>query len=174
VHVDCTSFWKQPALKRGKTSRRISLRLQIAAIAALALAASCAGDRGGSDVKNTASAMVATETAEPSQETYALGSTVSASGAVPKEASGETFIQGGPVFLSINVDGASIDHQVEVQWVAPNGRALRHEERLVPRSADFVAFTTGSTDDWPVGQHRAIVVIDGRKVTEKRFVLTTA
>ena len=150
------------------------MRLQIAAIAALALAAGCAGDRGVNDVKKTESAMVVADTAEPSQETYALGSTVSASGAVPKDASGETFIQGGPVFLSINVDGASIDHEVEVQWVAPNGRALRQEQRRVPRSADFVAFTTGSTDGWPVGQHRAIVVIDGRKVTEKRFLLTTA
>ena len=149
------------------------MRLQIAAIAALAVAASCAGDRGVNDVKKAQSAMVA-DTTPASQETYALGSTVNAAGAVPKDASGETFIQGGPVFLSINVDASSIDHEVEVQWVAPNGHPLRQEQRRVPRSADFVAFTTGGTGNWPVGEHRAIVLIDGRKVTEKVFQLTAA
>jgi hypothetical protein len=155
------------------------LRLHIAAIAALAIAAGCAGDRGVNEVKSQQMSVV-TETAEPSQasepskETFALGSAVTAAGAVPQDAASETFIHGGPIYLSINVESASRDQKVEVHWIAPDGSALRSEERAVPRSANYVAFTTGATAAWPTGEHRAVVMIDGRKVSEKPFTLQSA
>jgi hypothetical protein len=106
-----------------------------------------------------------------SRDPYALGSTVDGAGAIPEDAEGETFVHGGPVFLSVHIDGSSTDQAVQVDWVGPNGKILRHEERAVDRSASWAAFSSGTTISWPAGEHHAVVRINGRKVSEKAFTL---
>lgn len=159
------------------------MRLLIAAIAALSLAAGCARDGGVSEAKRQQQASAraastaetaATDTTGRSQETFALGSAVDFAGAMPANSTGDSFVHGGPVYLSINVASASNGQMIEVQWVAPDGRALHREQRQIPQHAQYAAFTSGTTSSWPEGQHRAVVLIDGRKVTEKAFILTHA
>ena len=145
------------------------MRSGIALAAFLLFAAACGVDRGSGKTTN---ATVATASAEePSPETFALGTAVSASGAVPQQASGETFLRGGEVFLSVNVQSASTDQTIEVKWIDPNGRVLRHDARRAEQGALYVPFSSGATSRWPRGPHRAVILIDGRTVSEKQFAV---
>lgn len=138
------------------------------ALAALALLLTigCGAERSRVRTSN-ASVGVAEET--PSPETFALGTEVSATGAVPQQAAGETFIRGGEVYLSVDVSGASSEQTIEVKWLDPEGRVLRHDARRAPQGTRHVPFSSGQTRFWPRGEHRAVVLIDGRTVTEKQF-----
>lgn len=107
----------------------------------------------------------------PAPETFALGTAVNASGAVPQEAAGETFLRGGEVYLSVNVQSASTEQTIEVKWIDPEGRVLRRDARHAELGARYVPFSSGGTAQWPVGPHRAVVLIDGRTVSEKTFAV---
>jgi hypothetical protein len=135
-------------------------------VALLLLAGGCGVDRGSG---KTSAAATTTGVEEPSPETFALGTMVNADGAVPQQATGETFVRGGEVFLSVNVQSASTDQTIAVNWIDPQGRVLRHDERHVPKAAHYVPFSSGATTRWPTGTHRAVVLIDGRTVSEKPF-----
>ena len=145
------------------------MRPGIALTALLLFAGACGVDRGSG---KTANADVAAPTVEqPSRETFALGTAVSASGAVPQQASGETFIRGGEVFLSVDVRSSSTPQTIEVRWIDPHGRVLHRDARQVPPSARYVPFSSGATSQWPAGSHRAVVLIDGRTVSQKTFAV---
>ncbi|HUR79860.1 MAG TPA: hypothetical protein VM733_03785 [Thermoanaerobaculia bacterium] len=108
---------------------------------------------------------------EPSHETFAIGTAVSAIGAVPEQASAETFVRGGEVYLSVDVQSASTDQTIEVKWLDPSGRVLHRDARRAAHGARYVAFSSGKTSRWPTGPHRAVILIDGRTVSEKPFAV---
>ena len=105
------------------------------------------------------------------RDLYAVGTAITQEGAVPRDASGETFRRGGEVFLSVNVSGASTDQAIEVQWVDADGRLLRRDAMEVPKGSMYAAFSSGETARWRQGQHRAVVIINGRRVGEREFAL---
>ena len=142
------------------------MKLLIAVATALPLLVACGADRGRSGA--AAQSAVAEEV---SKEMYALGTEVTPGGAVPKDAAGETFRRGSEVFLSVNVNSASTDQKIEVKWLDPAGEVLRRDERHVTRDKNYVPFSSGETATWPRGEHRAVVLIDGRSVSEKPFTL---
>ena len=144
------------------------MKLSIAVAAFLPLLWGCGVDRGSGKVVEQS--VAATDT-EVSQETFALGTAVTSRGAVPADAAGETFVRGGEVFLSVDLSGVSTDPVVEVKWIGPMGEVLRRDVRRALRGADHVPFSSGATARWPPGSHRAVVVIDGRSVSEKRFTV---
>ncbi len=144
------------------------MKLQIAVAASLPLLLwGCGVDRGSGKVVQQS--IVITETI--SRETYALGTAITDRGAVPARAIGETFLRGGEVFLSVNVSRASSDQLVEVKWIDPTGQVLHRDVRRAPRGTGYVAFSSGATSSWPPGAHRAVVLIDGRSVSEKSFTV---
>lgn len=108
---------------------------------------------------------------EPARDPYALGTTLTREGAVPADSTGETFRRGGEVYLSVNVQGASVEQAIEVEWVAANGRVMRRDQVAVPKGSRWAAFSSGETQAWPAGEHRAVVTIDGRRVSERAFSL---
>ena len=108
---------------------------------------------------------------EPAAETYALGTEVTPSGAVAEKSIGDNFIRGGEVFLSIDVSGASSAQTVEVKWIDPAGHVLRRDARQAPKGMHYLPFSSGQTSSWPTGEHRAVISIDGRRVSEKTFAL---
>lgn len=108
---------------------------------------------------------------EPAAETYALGTAVTPSGAVAAKSTGDNFIRGGEVYLSIDVSGASQAQTVEVRWTDPSGRVLRRDAREAARGTHYIPFSSGRTSNWPPGEHRAVIMIDGRRVSEKAFAL---
>lgn len=138
------------------------LRIVVAALAAVVWIA-CSDDDGVARHANTQ------QVEEPARDLYALGTALTPAGAVPRDAVGETFPRGGEVYLSVNVAGASSEQEIEVRWVGPDGKVLRRDEVAVPVGSDYAAFSSGDTDVWRVGQHRAVVVINGRKVSERTF-----
>lgn len=140
--------------------------IAVAAFAPLLLVG-CGVDRGSG--KATQQSAIAAE--DPSPETYALGTALTARGAVLANATGETFLRGGEVFLSVNVSSASTDQLVEVKWIDPSGHVLRRDARRAPQGTAYVPFSSGATSQWPRGAHRAVVVIDGRSVSEKAFTV---
>ena len=108
---------------------------------------------------------------EPARDLYALGTSVTREGAVPADSTGETFRRGGEVYLSVNVQGASVEQEIEVEWVAANGRVMRRDEVEVPKGSRWAAFSSGESQAWPAGEHRAVVTINGRRVSERPFSL---
>lgn len=140
----------------------------IAFTACLLLLIGCGAEREQSVTSN---ASVTAVEVQPSPETFALGTEVTATGAIPQQAAGETFIRGLEVFLSVDVSGASTDQTIEVKWVDPHGRVLRKDARRAPQGTEHVPFSSGATARWPRGEHRAVIVIDGRTVSQKEFVL---
>ncbi len=142
------------------------MKLRIAVAAFLPLIG-CGVDRGSGEAVRQSVAV----TESVSRETFSLGTAVTPSGAVPKGAAGETFTRGGEVFLSVNVSRASTDQLVAVEWLGPSGEVLHRDERRAPQGTQYVSFSSGGMEEWPPGAHRAVVVIDGRRVSEKAFMV---
>ena len=135
------------------------------AVVAVLLAAACGVDRG----EQKAAVPSAQTHTMPSRETFALGTVLTSGGAVARESMGDSFHRGGEVFLSVDLSGTNLEQAVEVQWVAPDGVVLQKDARSVPAGARYIAFSSGPTAEWPEGDHRAIIAIDGRAVSEKAF-----
>ncbi|HEV7239436.1 MAG TPA: hypothetical protein VGQ36_09360 [Thermoanaerobaculia bacterium] len=145
------------------------MKLQIAAAAFLTLLVGCGVDRGSG--KALEQSIASTETEVVAAGTFALGTAITLSGAVPQDAEGETFTRGDEVFLSVDLSGVSSDPIVEVKWVDPFGQILRREVRHALKGAHHLPFSSGATARWTRGAHRAVVLIDGRAVSEKMFSL---
>lgn len=144
------------------------MKLQIAVAASMTLLLwGCGVDRGSE--KAVQQSLAVTESI--SRETYALGTAITDRGAMPARATGETFLRGGEVFLSVDVSSASTDQLVEVRWIDPSGHVLHRDAQRAPRGTAYVPFSSGATSDWPPGAHRAVVLIDGRSVSEKTFTV---
>jgi hypothetical protein len=143
------------------------LRLILAATAAMLMMGGCAVDSGGSRARQQA----AVEPAAPTSRTYALGTELTPEGAVAERAAGDSFRRGGEIYLSVNVSSASVDQRVDVEWLEPGGAPVQRAARQVPQSAQFASFHSGPTARWTPGEHRVVVRIDGRKVTELEFTL---
>lgn len=142
------------------------MKLRIAIAAFLPLIG-CGVDRGNGEAVQHRVAV----RESVSRDTFALGTAVTPRGAVPQNAAGDTFIRGGEVFLSVDLSRASTDQVVEVKWLGPSGQVLLRDERRAPQGTRYVPFSSGRTAEWPLGAHRAVVLIDGRRVSEKAFTV---
>ena len=144
------------------------LRFPVVVGVVVMLSAACVADRGrpGAASRATAAEPVAT-----AKDTYAIGTTVTPQGAIPREALTEQFPRGGEVYLSINVAGASTSQEITVQWLRPDGKVIREDALEAPEGTAFVAFTSGPTNQWQPGEHKAVVLINGRRVSERNFQL---
>ena len=113
--------------------------------------------------------VVPTENADPSPEVFALGSAVTQTGAVTAESADDQFQRGPELYVSVNVSSASTEQTIEVEWLDPQGNVVRTDKRRIPESAAYATFSSGPTRGWRSGKHTAVIVIDGRKVSEKQF-----
>lgn len=113
--------------------------------------------------------VAATENVAP--DTFALGTAVTSRGAVPQAAASETFRRGDEVFLSVDLSGVSSDPLVEVKWLDSYGHVLHRDVKHAVQGAHHLPFSSGATARWMPGAHRAVVLIDGRAVSEKAFSL---
>jgi hypothetical protein len=145
------------------------LKLSIAVVAFLPLLFGCGVDRGSGKVVQQS--VAATDTEDVSHDTFALGTMVTSRGEVPEDSEGETFVRGGDVFLSVDLSGASTEPVVEVRWLDPAGEVLHRDALRAKQGTKHVAFSSGATARWKPGPHRAVVLIDGRSVSEKRFTV---
>lgn len=109
--------------------------------------------------------------AEPSSEIFAIGSELTPQGAVTAESSNDSFRRGPELFLSIDVSSASTDQTIAVHWTDDQGVIKRIDRRVVTRDERYAPFSSGPTHRWRAGKHRAVIVIDGRRVSEKEFGL---
>ena len=146
------------------------MNFRIAAVAfALTLLAAC--NKGHSATPMLAETPVKVSAEPRSHDPFALGTAVDQAGAIPEDAVGDNFTHGGPVYLSVHVAGATIDQTVEVDWMSSENRVMHHERREVDRRTQWSAFSSGRTSAWGHGEHRAVVKIYGRKVSERPFTL---
>jgi hypothetical protein len=142
------------------------LRHWIGVVVVVSVLAGC----GGAEEKSAPTPPAVTlEAAEPAPETFALGTQITTTGAVPREASGDTFLRGREIYLSVDVTGASTQQRIAVVWEDANGRVLRRQQREVRPGSRYAPFSSGPTHSWRPGEHRAVVVIDGRRAAEKHF-----
>ena len=132
----------------------------------LSVLSGCGVQSKNRNVSSSAVAMTA-----PAKETFALGSELTADGAVTQEAATDEFKRGGEVFLSICTKGASTDQTIKVDWIDPAGRVIQSQTRIALRGVHYIAFSSGRTGGWRAGEHHAVVLIDGRRVSEKTFGL---
>jgi hypothetical protein len=136
----------------------------------LFLLAGCGGVHR--DAPSQAASTPATETIQPAPGTYAIGAALTPDGAIAQHAAGDHFVRGTPVFVSIDVTGATTDHSVEIDWTSESGWRLRHDERLAPKGSHRIAVSSGPTVRWPPGTYRVVILIDGRRVNEQSFSLS--
>lgn len=138
------------------------------AVAVLApILTSCAGERPAEPDVPTLSS----EATDPSSETFALGNHINPDGTLQAESAGEEFRRGGELFVSVNVTGATAQQEITVEWRDPRDQVIKREIREVVRGRKHVAFSSGDTAKWAAGEHRAVVMMNGRRVIEKPFVI---
>lgn len=143
------------------------MKTQLIAAALLALmCGGCAVDRGDGRSNHR---QVTAEDVDPAKETFALGTSVTPDGVIPADAASESFPRGSEVFLSVDVSSASTDQKIAVEWRDASGRVVRRESREVPKSARYVAFSSGKGIVSSPGAHTAVVIINGRRVMDKPF-----
>jgi hypothetical protein len=138
------------------------LRTVIAIALSLCLTVACARTEKANHV-------VPAEKADPSNEVFALGSAVTQTGAVTAESANEQFPRGQELYVSVDVTSSSTDQTIAVQWLDPQGKVMRVDKRQVPQTSAYATFSSGPTKTWKSGKHTAVIVIDGRKVSEKVF-----
>jgi hypothetical protein len=151
---------------RYRLVQEISLKHLIAVVAALSLLTACGAQHSKRDVSSSVD-----DDVTPAKETFALGSELTHDGAVAQDAANDRFKRGGEVFLSICTKGSSTDQTIEVAWIDPAGAVIQSQTRIAPRGAHYIAFSSGRTAGWRAGEHHAVIVIDGRRVSEKTFAL---
>ncbi|HVE72254.1 MAG TPA: hypothetical protein VNI54_12870 [Thermoanaerobaculia bacterium] len=149
----------------------MKVEIALGACVVFAVAVACGADRGTVKKADSGVAAAAAIAEEPSQETFALGTSVTPSGAVPANATSDNVVRGGEVYVSVDVRSSSTEQTIEVRWVDPNGRVLHRDARHVREDAEWVPFSSGRTSQWSRGTHRAVILIDGRTVTEKSFAV---
>ena len=71
----------------------------------------------------------------------------------------------------MDVKGASAAQKIEVRWVDAEGRTVSRQTQSVPAGARYAVFSSGRTAAWIRGEHRAVVVINGRVVSERLFAI---
>jgi hypothetical protein len=141
------------------------LRFFLMAAALLSLLSGCAEKQLTS--KSQQAAIL--EPAKPTHQMYALGTEITPEGAVSARSSGDSFVRGGEVYLSVNVTSATSPQKIEVEWRDAKGNVTDREAQVVPSTARYVAFSPQHTAEWLPGDHRVVVMIDGRKVTQMDF-----
>ena len=114
---------------------------------------------------------LSSEATDPSSETFALGNHINPDGTLQAESAGEEFRRGGEIYVSVNVTGATAQQEIEVEWRDPRDRVIKREIQEVVRGKKHVAFSSGDTGKWASGEHRAVIVMNGRRVIEKPFVI---
>lgn len=142
------------------------MKSMMMAMLMVSLLAACRAERG-----STVQQQAVIETAAPVSRTFALGSEVDVQGAIPSDAAAESFRRGNEIYLSVNVKSASTAQKIAVEWRDPSGHLVLRDQRDVPVDRTFVPFSSGPTSAWPSGAHHAVVIIDGRRVTELPFEL---
>lgn len=108
---------------------------------------------------------------DPALEVFALGATATPAGAIAETAVTDHFARGSSVYLSVNVESASVTQTIEVEW-RDGSRVVRRETREAALSREYVLFESGSTARWNRGSYQAVVFIDGRQVALKTFTLS--
>ena len=141
--------------------------LLIITTAALLSNAACV--RSGSDAPKHQ--MSATATTDPSPEVFAIGTALTATGAVAENSTSDSFRRGPELYVSVDVTSASTEQTIDVEWLDARGRKVHSDRRVVNRGHGYATFSSGPTHTWTAGEHRAIITIDGRKVSEKHFSL---
>ena len=142
------------------------MRSLLIAAAALSLLSGCAEEQRSSKTHQAAAIL---EPARPTHQMYALGTEITPEGAVSARSAGDSFVRGGEVYLSVNVTSATTPQKIEVEWRDAEGNVTDREAQQVPSSARYVAFSPERTAEWTAGDHRVVVMIDGRKVTQMDF-----
>lgn len=146
------------------------MKLRIAVAALLPLLIGCGVERSEEAVQQSV-AVTETDAVNVAPETFALGTSVTPRGAVPQDAVAETVMRGGELYLSVDVSSASREQTVEVKWVDPAGTVIRRDVKGAAQGMRYVPFSSGETRHWMPGPHRAVVLIDGRSVSEKPFTV---
>ena len=99
-----------------------------------------------------------------------LGHSLSPDGNVG--APGTSFVQGGPLFVSLSVSAISPGTEVKLSWYGPSGTGEGDDQLVVPPGADVVNFRAKDTSAWPPGTHRVEIWVGGAKAGEKTFTIT--
>ena len=141
--------------------------LLIITTAALLSSTACARSSGDTPKHQ----MSAAATAEASPEVFAIGTALTATGAVAENSTSDSFRRGPELYVSVDVTSASTEQTIDVEWLDPRGTRVHAARRIVSRKNGYATFSSGPTHTWKPGEHRAVITIDGRRVSEKPFSL---
>jgi hypothetical protein len=152
----------------------------VMALGAVAVLAACSGSERSPAPSPAPSAAVTAAASNAAAEgvravimnSVVLGHSLSADGSVG--APGVTFVQGQPLFVSLNVSAISPGTEVKLSWYSPTGASEGDDQLVLPTGATIVNFRAKDTSAWPPGTHRVEIWVGGAKAGEKTFTITPA
>jgi hypothetical protein len=103
--------------------------------------------------------------ADPSQDLFALGTELTPVGAVADRSVTHEVEAGARLFLSVNVQGATVPQTVELVWYDARGKVV-DADRRTSSNQPFLIFDR-TTNGWQKGTYKAEVFVNNRKVSEK-------
>lgn len=102
---------------------------------------------------------------------FSIGGAVDPRGAIPAEAVRDRFAPGETVYVSMAVDDAPADAAVHVVFYDAGGQKVAEDEKKVPAQALYLYFDSGDTANWPPGEYRVEIAVDGEVVDEQALTL---
>lgn len=154
----------------------------VAGLAALALVGALACAPGADEEEAPADQEQPAAEAETAEEAgaleaerwlddFSIGGEVDPRGAIPAEAARDRFSPGETVYVSMAVDDAPADAAVHVVFYDASGRKVAEDEKKVPAEALYLYFDSGDTANWPPGDYRVEIAVDGEVVDERALTL---
>jgi hypothetical protein len=130
-----------------------------------------AADQPGAEAEtDTAGALEA----ERWLDDVSTGGEVDPRGAIAAEAVRERFAPGETVYVSMAVDDAPADAAVHVVFYDAGGQKVAEDEKKVPAEALYLYFDSGDTANWPPGEYRVEIAVDGEVIDEQAVTLALA
>ncbi len=121
------------------------------------------------DVAASAPVQQAAEQVTLSSNAVALGSALSADGAVSQVK--QAYASGDTVYASVPVGGYGTGKEVTIYWFSAKGGSVKSEHKPIPAGAKFVSFSLSKADGMEAGGYTAQVDIGDAPVGMADFTV---
>jgi len=102
-----------------------------------------------------------------------IGHAVGADGAIPAGQTGDNFVPGQTVHITMKINNAPAGTAVKVVYMGPGEKNVGEENKPVPAGATYLAFEKDTTG-WPKGDYAADIYAGDEKVNTQHFNVVDA
>jgi tetratricopeptide (TPR) repeat protein len=103
---------------------------------------------------------------------FTIGSELGGDGTIVTGKTGDDFVPGQPIYISMEVGDAPPNSTVKVVWYGPGGTKIGEENQAVVAGRKYLAFNITDTARWVEGYYRLETWIGDEKVNTQQFNIT--